>query len=59
MIAGRGDVIGRRAEAGNDEEVAAVGEELLYEIPPVQHCRARYLVHCLGPIRRCESRIAT
>jgi len=42
VVAGGGDVIGRRAKAGNDEEIAAVDQELLYELTPVEHHRIRY-----------------
>ena len=55
MIAGRGDVIGRRAQPADDEQIAAVDQQLPYEVAPVEHHR----VHCLRPISRCDSRIAT
>ncbi len=55
MIPGGGDVVGRRAEPGNDQKIAAIDQQLTYEIAPVEHHR----VHTLGPISRCDSRIAT
>ena len=54
MVAGGGDVVGRRAEPADHGEVAAVGEQCLHECAPLHH-----LVHTLRPISRCESRIAT
>src|SRR6202023_3465252 len=55
MIAGRGGVVGRGAQSADDEEIAAVDQKLPYQFAPVEHHR----VHCLRPINRCESRIAT
>ena len=54
MVAGRGDIPGRRAEPADDQQIAAVDEKLPHEIPPVEHHR----VHCLRPISRCDNRIA-
>src|SRR5580693_919005 len=37
MIAGRGDVVSCRTEPGNDQEIAAIDQELPHKIAPINH----------------------
>src|SRR5882672_802321 len=55
MIAAGRNVIGGRAQPGDDKQVLAVDEQFLDELSPVQH----HLVHSLRPISRCDSTMAT
>src|SRR3984893_2855785 len=55
MIATGRNVIGGRAEPGNDQQIFAVDEQLLDELTPIEH----HLFHCLRPINRCDNRMAT
>ncbi len=55
MIAGRRGIVGRGAESADDEQIAAIDQKLPHKIAPVEHHR----VHCLRPIKRCDSKIAT
>ena len=49
MIAGGGDIIGGRAETGDDQQVAAVDEQAFDDIAAVKHQRQSFL-----PMRICE-----
>src|SRR4051794_18662613 len=52
MIAGGGDVVGRRAEPGDDQEVAPALQEPRDGGAPVE--RRRHFANTLAPMRRCE-----
>src|SRR5215208_632500 len=52
MIAGGGDVVGRRAEPGDDQEVAPVLQEPRDGGAPVEGLR--HFANTLAPMRRCE-----
>ena len=54
-VAGGADVVARRAKPRDDQMVAAIRQDPLDELPPVQHQR----VHVLRPISRWLKRIAT
>ena len=55
MVAGGRGIVGRRAEPGDDQQIAAIGEKHTHEFAAVKHHR----VHCLRPISRCDNRMAT
>jgi len=55
MIAAGSDIVGGRAEPGDDQQIAAIRQQGFDEFAPVEH----HLPHTLRPINRCDSRIAT
>jgi hypothetical protein len=42
MIACGGDVVGRRAEAGDDEQIAAIDEQAFDDVAPIKHARFHF-----------------
>src|SRR5262245_44163192 len=61
MVAGVKRVVGGRAEAGDNEQVAAAGEQRLHRLAAIkQRILHHHLVsvHFLRPSMRCEIRIA-
>ena len=63
MIARRRDIIGRRAQAADDQKIAAIAQAVTYNLAPIRAGRASHLpssrLHTLRPISRCDSSTAT
>src|SRR5438132_6405290 len=61
MVAGVEHVVRRRAEAGDDQQIATIGEQRLHRLAALEQGVLRHhlvSVHFLRPSMRCEIRIA-
>src|SRR5579862_2126579 len=58
IVSGRSHVVSRRAETADNQKVSPINQQPLHKVAPVEHL-CSYRVHCLRPISRWASRIAT
>ena len=58
VIAGRGDIVGRGAEAADDDGILAVRQQAGDDGAAVEKIGFAHLVKTFAPIRRCDRRTA-